>query len=112
VLPSLDPSTGLLPLGRHVCTAAEVEGMFVKADAFSALDYKAAAKAVIAAVEGSEYFTVEALTTQIARIVVCDQRAPWVRVRVRKPGALRFADTVGLVLERTQADFAAAGSPS
>jgi FolB domain-containing protein len=77
-----------------------------------ALDYRAAAKAVIAAVEGSEYFTVEALITQIARIVVCDQRAPWVRVRVRKPGALRFADTVGLVLERTQADFAAAGSPS
>jgi FolB domain-containing protein len=77
-----------------------------------ALDYRAAAKAVIAGVEGSEYFTVEALITQIARIVVCDQRAPWVRVRVRKPGALRFADTVGLVLERTQADFAAAGSPS
>ena len=77
-----------------------------------AWDYRAAAKAVIAAVEGSECFTVEALTTQIARIVVCDRSAPWVRVRVRKPGALRFADTVGLVLERTQADFAAAGSPS
>jgi hypothetical protein len=35
VLPSLDASTGLLPLGRHVSTADEVEAMFVSGDAFS-----------------------------------------------------------------------------
>ena len=36
VLPALDPLTGLLPTGRHVCTEAEVESVFVRANAFSA----------------------------------------------------------------------------
>jgi hypothetical protein len=35
VLPLLDKTTGFLPLGRHVCTAAEVEAMFVEDDAFA-----------------------------------------------------------------------------
>lgn len=30
MLPPLDPATGLLPLGRHVCSADEVEIAFVK----------------------------------------------------------------------------------
>ena len=81
-------------------------------DLADAWDYRTTAKAVIAAVEGSECFTVEALATRIAQIVVCDRGAPWARVRVSKPGAVRFADTAGLVLERTPADFADVGSPS
>jgi FolB domain-containing protein len=75
-------------------------------DLGDAWDYRAAAKAVIAGVESSQCFTVEALATRIARIVVCDRGAPWTRVHVRKPGALRFADTVGVCIERTPADFA------
>jgi uncharacterized protein DUF6932 len=34
VLPCLDPITGMLPLGRHACSAAEVEIAFVKDIAF------------------------------------------------------------------------------
>jgi hypothetical protein len=34
VLPPLDPSTGSLPLGRYVCTAAEIEEMFVTGEVF------------------------------------------------------------------------------
>lgn len=74
-------------------------------DLADAWDYRAAAKAVIADVESSRCFTVEALATRIARIVVCDWSAPWARVHVRKPGALRFADTVGACVERAPADF-------
>jgi len=74
-----------------------------------AWDYRAASKAVISEVEASECFTVEALATRIARVLVCDQGAPWARVRVRKPGAIRFADSAGLVLERTPADFTGGG---
>jgi FolB domain-containing protein len=76
-----------------------------------AWDYRAASKAVIAEVEASECFTVEALATRVARVLVCGRGAPWARVRVRKPGALRFADNVGLVLERTPADFNGGGEP-
>jgi FolB domain-containing protein len=81
-------------------------------DLADAWDYRTAAKAVIAAVEASQYRTVEALATRVARVLVCGRGAPWARVRVRKPGALRFADSAGLVLERTPADFTAAASAS
>ncbi len=70
-----------------------------------AWNYRTPTKAIIAAVETSEFYTVEALATRVARIVVVDHAAPSVRVRVRKPGALRFADTVSINLTRTPADF-------
>lgn len=76
-------------------------------DLAAAWDYRAAAKAVISDVEASACFTVEALATRIARTLVTGCQAPYVRVRVSKPGALRFADTAGVVIERRREDFPA-----
>jgi FolB domain-containing protein len=73
-----------------------------------AWNYRTPTKSVIRAVEGRTWFTVEALAAAVARIIVVDHGAHKARVRVHKPGALRFADSVGLVLERARADFAAA----
>jgi FolB domain-containing protein len=70
-----------------------------------AWDYRAAVKRVIAAVETSECFTIEALATRVARILVAECGAAQVSVRVRKPGALRFADYAGIRIERTSEDF-------
>jgi FolB domain-containing protein len=92
--------------------ATDARAVGASDDLADAWDYRAAAKAVIAEVEASQCFTVEALATLIARVLVCGRGAPWARVRVRKPGALRFADSAGLVLERTPADFADPGGLS
>jgi FolB domain-containing protein len=70
-------------------------------------NYRTVTKAVIAHVESSTYLTVEKLASEIARIVVVDHAAPWVRVRVHKPSALRFAASVGLVIDRRPGDFLA-----
>jgi FolB domain-containing protein len=70
-------------------------------------DYRSAVKAVAAAVEGSSCKTVEALATLVARTLVTGSGAPYVRVRVVKPGAVRFADTAGITIERTAGDFTA-----
>jgi FolB domain-containing protein len=72
-------------------------------------DYRSAVKAVITAVEGSSCKTVEALATLVARTLVTGCGAPFVRVRVAKPGAVRFADMAGIEIERTADDFAAEG---
>ncbi len=69
------------------------------------LNYRTITKAVIAHVEESAYYTVEALATAIARICVVDHDAEHVVVRVEKPGALRFAESVGVEIERERADF-------
>jgi len=68
-------------------------------------NYRTATKAIIAHVEASSYLTVEKLASEIARIVVVGHDAPWVQVRVHKPGALRFAGSVGLVIYRRPGDF-------
>lgn len=69
-------------------------------------NYRTVTKAIIEYVEASEYYLVEKLATEIARICVVDHHAPWVQVRVHKPGALRFSDSVGVVIERGPDDFA------
>jgi FolB domain-containing protein len=71
-----------------------------------ALNYRTITKAIIAHVEASSYKLVEALAAAIARICVVEHRVEWVQVRVHKPGALRFSDSVGVVIERTPDDFA------
>lgn len=70
-----------------------------------AFNYRTVTKAIIQHVENSRYALVEKLAAEIARICVVEYGARWVQVRVHKPGALRFADSVGVVIERTPDDF-------
>ncbi len=74
-------------------------------DMRDSLNYRTVAKDVIAYAESSAHCLVEALATGIARIVVVEHGAERVKVRVEKPGALRFAESVGIEIERTAADF-------
>ncbi len=68
-------------------------------------NYRTVTKSIIKRVEESDYYLVEKLATEIARICVLDYGAEYVQVRVHKPGALRFSDSVGVVIERTPDDF-------
>jgi FolB domain-containing protein len=70
-----------------------------------AINYKSITKRVIAHVEESSDFLVEKLVSDIARIVLFEYPVERIRVRVEKPGALRFANSVGVEIERSRADF-------
>jgi len=69
------------------------------------LDYKAVAKRLIGFVESSDFGLVETLADEIARIVVTEFEVPWVKVTLHKPGAIRGARDVGVIIERTGDDF-------
>ena len=69
------------------------------------LNYRTLTKKVIQYVEGSSHYLVEALASEIARIAVVDFEAEGAKVRVEKLGALRFAKSVGVEIERERADF-------
>ena len=69
------------------------------------VNYRTITKAVIKTVEESSYFLVEALASEIARLIVEDSGVDRVRVRVEKPGAVRFARSVGVDIERSRGDF-------
>lgn len=70
------------------------------------LNYRTLTKKVIQYVESSTHFLVEALASEIARIAVVDFGAERARIRVEKLGALRFAKSVGVEIERRRSDFA------
>lgn len=74
-------------------------------------NYKPPVKAVISYVEPSSHQTVESLAENIAHLLVVGHGAPFVRIRVAKPGALRYADSVAVVIERTTSDFASSPVP-
>jgi len=75
-------------------------------DVADTLNYRTLAKAVVAHVESSAHLLVEKLATEIARLCVVEHGAERAIVRVEKPGALRFARSVGVEIDRTRADFA------
>jgi FolB domain-containing protein len=64
------------------------------------VNYRTVAKKILAHVEQVQRYTVEALATDIAGIILEDPRVESVRVRVEKPGAVRFSKSVGVEIER------------
>jgi FolB domain-containing protein len=64
------------------------------------INYRTIAKRVMAHVEKVRRFTVEALAGDIACLCLQEKNLQGVRVRVEKPGAVRFASSVGVEIER------------
>ncbi len=78
-------------------------------DVGDALNYRTLTKRIIPLVEGSAFYLVEKLAEEIAQVCLTEPRVQRVRVTVEKPGALRFARSVGVTIERSREDFAATG---
>lgn len=66
------------------------------------VDYKGLKKKVLAMIEPSQFFLIEALAEAIADICLENKRIFEVRVSLKKPGALRFARSVGVEITRGQ----------
>ena len=75
-------------------------------DIADAVNYRSVTKRVIAHVEDGAPMLVERLAAEIAWLCLrFDERVEEVSVEVRKPGALRFADSVGVAIHRTREDL-------
>lgn len=66
------------------------------------IDYSKVTKKVIQHAESARRFTVEALAEDIAHICLEDPKVLKTTVRVEKPGAVRFAQSVGVEIERSR----------
>ena len=69
-------------------------------DLTDCVDYSALAKKVQAHAETAARFTVEALANDLAKLCLEQKGIRKVIVRVEKPGAVRFAKSVGVEIER------------
>ena len=70
-----------------------------------AINYRTLTKKIIEHVEESARYTVEALAADIAKLCLSAEGVQRAQVRVEKPGALRFAKSVGVEIERSLSDF-------
>jgi len=64
------------------------------------LDYKRVSKRLIAFVEASEFQLVETLAERCAQILRDEFNVAWLRLKLSKPGAVRGAKAVGVLIER------------
>lgn len=74
-------------------------------DMADAVNYRTLTKRIIALVENSQFYLVEKLAAEIAALCLDDPRVERADVRVEKPGALRFARSVGVEIQRARADL-------
>lgn len=90
----------------NVVMYADVRQAAQSDDIADAVDYKTTTKRIIEHVENASDYLVEKLVTDIARLVLeLNPQIDKVQVRVEKPTALRFAQSVGIEIERTRSDF-------
>ena len=68
------------------------------------VDYRALNKQILSMVEHSQFHLVEALAQAVADICLEYPSIKEASVRVEKPGALRFARSVGVEIVRRRAD--------
>ena len=66
------------------------------------VDYRAVKKDVLAAADGSQYHLAEALAERVAEACLAYGSVQRVQVTVEKPGALRFAHSVAVDIDRSR----------
>jgi dihydroneopterin aldolase/D-erythro-7,8-dihydroneopterin triphosphate epimerase len=81
---------------------ADTRAAGVSDDIADAVNYKTITKRIIKLVEESRFFLVEKMVDEIANSCLENPQVERVRVSVEKPGALRFARSVGITIERGQ----------
>lgn len=69
-------------------------------DLADCVNYQTVADKVLAHAATAGRFTVEALAADIARLALGEAGVTKVRVRVEKPGAVKFSRSVGVEIER------------
>ena len=74
-------------------------------DIDEAIDYKSISKWIIDFVEDSEYYLIETLAEGIATGLLEEFEVPEVSLTVRKPGAVRHSQTVGVSITRDRDDL-------
>jgi FolB domain-containing protein len=81
---------------------ADLRGAGASDDIDDTVNYKGIKQRLFKMVEASEYFLIERLADEVARVCLADPRVKRADVVVDKPGALRFAESVAVEITRFQ----------
>ena len=84
----------------NIVIFADIQKAGKSDDVEDSINYRTIAKKVLAHAEKVQRYTVEALATDIADLILAEPKVKGVRVKVEKPGAVRFSKSVGVEIER------------
>lgn len=86
----------------NIVLFADIQQAGENDDIQHSVNYRTIAKKAISHAETSAPLTVEKLAEDLAKLCLKENNVLKVRVRVEKPGAVRFAGSVGVEIERRQ----------
>ncbi len=69
-------------------------------DVNDCLSYADISETVIKHVENGRFALVERVAEEVAELLLTRFNAPWVRIKLSKPGAVARAENVGVIIER------------
>jgi len=80
--------------------ASDIRAAAASEDIAQTLDYKAISKRLLQFVGDAQFLLIEAMAEHIAVLILSEFAVPWLRLKVSKPGAVREASDVGVIIER------------
>lgn len=75
-------------------------------DIKDALSYKAVSMRVVELISNGKFNLIESVAETVAKTILKEFSVEWCKVRVSKPRAVEKSANVGVVIERTGADYA------
>lgn len=84
----------------NITLFADLHKVGASDDIQDGVNYRSVTKKVLAHAETAQRLTVEALAADLASLCLDEPGVQKVRLRVEKPGAVRFARSVGVEIER------------
>lgn len=84
----------------NVVVFTDIHNAGITDDVNDSVNYRTLAKKILAHTEKVSRYTVEALATDIANLSLEEPGVLGVRVKVEKPGAVRFSRSVGVEIVR------------
>ena len=76
-----------------------------------ALNYRTITKKVINHVEANQFLLLERMTDEVLSLVMASSEVMWAEVRIDKPNALRFSDSVSITLSGRRKGYTGAKHP-
>lgn len=90
----------------NVVLFADLHKAGISDDIEDCVNYRTVAKKLLKHAETAQRCTVEALAADMAQICLDEPGVHKVRIRLEKPGAVRFSSSVGVEIERTREELA------
>lgn len=82
--------------------ATDIKPAAVNDELEKTLDYAAISNRTIEFVQQSDFQLVETLAERLVELLMTEFAIPWIKLRLQKPGAVKEAESVGVMIERGQ----------